>query len=127
MTHYVVERQEVGKDNWITVQSACTTPSSEIQGLTDGASYHFRVAPVNDVGQGPWLTTTAPIIAKYPFGKCSISLNTESDKYLLKYVEEYVWSRSDWEGCVLLAINFGRLQSCNWRNKPLINSRNFFK
>ncbi|KAM3173269.1 hypothetical protein ACTXT7_012839 [Hymenolepis weldensis] len=63
VTHYVVERQEVGKDNWITVQSACTKPSSEIQGLTDSASYNFRVAPVNDVGQGPWLTTTTPIIA----------------------------------------------------------------
>ncbi|VDL60884.1 unnamed protein product, partial [Hymenolepis diminuta] len=71
VTHYVVERQEVGKDNWITVQSACTKPSSEIQGLTDGASYNFRVAPVNDVGQGPWLTTTTPIIAKYPFDKPS--------------------------------------------------------
>ncbi|CDS41841.2 expressed conserved protein [Echinococcus multilocularis] len=71
VTHYVVERQEFGKDNWVTVQSACTSPTSEIQGLTDGASYHFRVAPVNDVGQGPWLTTTTPIVAKYPFDKPS--------------------------------------------------------
>lgn len=73
MTHYVVERQEVGKDNWVTVQSACTSPTSEIQGLTDGASYNFRVAPVNDVGQGPWLTTTTPVVAKYPFGECTLS------------------------------------------------------
>lgn len=69
VTHYVVERKELGKDNWVTVQSGCKTPTCELQGLTEGQSYHFRVAPCNDIGQGEWLTTTTPVIAKYPFGK----------------------------------------------------------
>ncbi|VDN97428.1 unnamed protein product [Rodentolepis nana] len=97
VTHYVVERQEVGKDNWTTVQSACTTLLSEIQGLTDGASYNFRVAPVNDVGQGPWLTTTTPIVAKYPFDKPSapgpISVSDVGSSFV-----NLTWSRPSNDG-----------------------------
>uniref|UniRef100_A0A5K3EN24 non-specific serine/threonine protein kinase n=1 Tax=Mesocestoides corti TaxID=53468 RepID=A0A5K3EN24_MESCO len=97
ITHYVVQRQEVGTDNWVTVQSACRSLSSEVQGLTDGVSYLFRVAPVNDVGQGEWLTTTAPTVAKYPFDKPSapgpISVSDVGSNFV-----NLTWSRPSNDG-----------------------------
>ncbi|KAL7064324.1 hypothetical protein AAHC03_04779 [Spirometra sp. Aus1] len=97
VTHYVVERQEVGKDNWVTVQSACTTPTCEIQGLQELASYNFRVAPVNDVGQGDWLVTSTPVVAKYPFDKPSAPGPLTVSEVGSNYVN-LTWSRPASDG-----------------------------
>ncbi len=40
-----------------------------VHGLTKGNAYLFRVAAENEVGQGDWVETDGPIIAKNPFGK----------------------------------------------------------
>ncbi|CAH8526186.1 unnamed protein product [Heterobilharzia americana] len=69
ITHYIIERQEVGKDRWIPVSSGCKEPTCEVQGLQENAHYLFRVAAVNDCGQGDWLQVPNEVIAKYPFDK----------------------------------------------------------
>ncbi|CAH8497134.1 unnamed protein product [Schistosoma turkestanicum] len=69
ITHYIIERQEVGKDRWVPVSSSSKEPSFEVQGLQENAHYLFRVAAVNDCGQGEWLQVPNEVIAKYPFDK----------------------------------------------------------
>ncbi|VDQ00138.1 unnamed protein product [Trichobilharzia regenti] len=69
ITHYIIERQEVGKDRWIPVSSGCKEPTCEVQGLQENGRYLFRVAAVNDCGQSDWLQVPNEVIAKYPFDK----------------------------------------------------------
>lgn len=69
ITHYVIERQEVGKDRWVPVSSGSKEPNCEVQGLQENTHYLFRVAAVNDCGQGDWFQVPNEVIAKYPFGK----------------------------------------------------------
>ncbi|CAH8634151.1 unnamed protein product [Dicrocoelium dendriticum] len=69
VTHYVVEKKEVGRDRWVPVSSGCREPTCEIQGLQENGQYLFRVAPVNDCGQGDWIELPEPLIARYPFDK----------------------------------------------------------
>ncbi|CAH8566640.1 unnamed protein product [Schistosoma rodhaini] len=69
ITHYVIERQEVGKDRWVPVSSGSKEPNCEVQGLQENTHYLFRVAAVNDCGQGDWFKVPNEVIAKYPFDK----------------------------------------------------------
>ncbi|CAH8545499.1 unnamed protein product [Schistosoma haematobium] len=69
ITHYVIERQEVGKDRWVPVSSGSKEPNCEVQGLQENTHYLFRVAAVNDCGQGDWFQVPNEVIAKYPFDK----------------------------------------------------------
>uniref|UniRef100_A0A1I8J9R7 non-specific serine/threonine protein kinase n=1 Tax=Macrostomum lignano TaxID=282301 RepID=A0A1I8J9R7_9PLAT len=79
ITHYVVERQEVGKDNWIPVTSHCKDTQVDVQGLLENSEYNFRVYAVNENGASEPLTTLASIIAKMPFDnpKCPGSPEVE--------------------------------------------------
>ena len=67
--HYVVEKKEVGKPYWTTVASFCKEPECDVQGLYENREYEFRVAAVNENGQGDFLITSSSIVAKLPFGK----------------------------------------------------------
>jgi len=67
VTHYVVERMEVGKPYWTTVASFAKDLDFEVQGLTEHKEYMFRVAAANANGTGDWLQGDSPIIAKMPF------------------------------------------------------------
>ncbi|XP_067930808.1 twitchin-like [Watersipora subatra] len=70
VTHYLIERQEVGKGYWTTVSSqGCTDPEFTVQGLTADKEYLFRVSAVNSNGAGDYLTASNPIVARYPFDK----------------------------------------------------------
>ncbi|XP_071120619.1 twitchin-like isoform X18 [Mytilus edulis] len=69
ITHYVVERQEVGKPYWVTVSSRCKDCNQDVQGLYENNQYAFRVSAVNEFGQSEPLTAETPIIAKMPFDK----------------------------------------------------------
>ncbi|CAH1785276.1 unnamed protein product [Owenia fusiformis] len=65
--HYIVERQEVGKPYWTTVSSFCKDTNCDVQGLYEDKEYLFRVAAVNENGEGTWLDAPNSIIAKLPF------------------------------------------------------------
>ncbi|VEL10101.1 unnamed protein product [Protopolystoma xenopodis] len=69
VSHYTVERCELGKDRWVPVASGCREPTCELQGLQENHQYKFRVAALNESGQGDWIELTEPLTAKYPFGR----------------------------------------------------------
>ncbi|CAL8090942.1 unnamed protein product [Calicophoron daubneyi] len=69
VTNYVVEKMEVGKDRWIPVSSSCKQPTCDVQGLQENVHYIFRVAAVNDCGQGDYIQLDDELVAKYPFDK----------------------------------------------------------
>lgn len=67
ITHYVVERKDVALPHWILISSSCKDTTFNVQGLTEGQEYLFRVMAVNDNGMGPPLEGTNPIKAKAPY------------------------------------------------------------
>ncbi|XP_017494185.1 PREDICTED: twitchin-like, partial [Rhagoletis zephyria] len=71
VTHYVVERKEVGSggtNNWITASSVVRECSFTVQGLTEGGEYLFRVFAVNENGQSASaLEGENPVTPKLPF------------------------------------------------------------
>ncbi|KAF8572507.1 hypothetical protein P879_00960 [Paragonimus westermani] len=69
VNHYVLEKMEVGRDRWVPVSSGCRDTTCEVQGLQENGKYLFRVAAVNDCGQGDWIQLPEPLVAKYPFDK----------------------------------------------------------
>ncbi|GAA49621.1 twitchin, partial [Clonorchis sinensis] len=71
VTHYVIEKMEIGRDRWVPVSSGTRQPTCEVQGLQENAQYLFRVAAVNDCGQGDWIQLPEPLVARYPFDKPS--------------------------------------------------------
>jgi hypothetical protein len=58
VTEYAVEYSSNGGTSW-TALSADSLIGTTISGLTANISYSFRVAAVNDLGAGPWATTSA--------------------------------------------------------------------
>ncbi|XP_023314705.1 twitchin isoform X11 [Trichogramma pretiosum] len=65
VTHYVVERRDVTHSQWITISMfGCKDTRYQVQGLTEGQEYLFRVMAVNENGMGPPLEGTNPVKAK---------------------------------------------------------------
>ena len=54
---YVVERREVGRPGWITVDEKVEATRLEVKGLTEGKEYFFRVAAENAFGVGDALVS----------------------------------------------------------------------
>lgn len=69
VTHYIVEKQELGKPYWTTVASYQKETDMDVQGLHENGEYLFRVAAVNENGQGQFLVAQSSVIAKLPFDK----------------------------------------------------------
>ncbi|XP_064634017.1 twitchin-like isoform X9 [Lineus longissimus] len=67
ITHYIVERKDVNKPYWATVQSFCKEPYCDVSGLYENNEYLFRVCAVNANGEGEYCETSNPIVAKMPF------------------------------------------------------------
>ena len=68
MTHYQVERKEVGKPHWTVVQSFCRDLECDVQGLIENHDYEFRVAACNETGLSTYLNGDGPVTARLPFG-----------------------------------------------------------
>uniref|UniRef100_A0A915Q578 non-specific serine/threonine protein kinase n=1 Tax=Setaria digitata TaxID=48799 RepID=A0A915Q578_9BILA len=66
VTHYVVEKQDVKTGRWTFVGEAGTT-NMQIDDLTPGHEYKFRIKSVNKYGESDPLEAIEPIIAKDPF------------------------------------------------------------
>ncbi len=69
VSHYVIEKRDTARDEWLTVASMVKEHVYCVQGLYDGHEYEFRVSAANINGPGPPLNGDGPIVARLPFGK----------------------------------------------------------
>lgn len=68
ITHYIVERRETSRLNWVIVEPECQTLSCSVTRLIKNNEYIFRVRAVNKYGPGVPLESE-PIIARNSFSK----------------------------------------------------------
>lgn len=71
--HYVVERRDTNRLNWVVMDAECKGLTCDITRLFKNCEYLFRVRGVNKYGQGPALQSDA-IIARNNFSKYIIFL-----------------------------------------------------
>uniref|UniRef100_A0A8C4KLQ3 TITIN protein n=1 Tax=Dromaius novaehollandiae TaxID=8790 RepID=A0A8C4KLQ3_DRONO len=68
---YIVERREVPKTAWYTVDSRVKGTSLVVKGLKENVEYHFRVSAENHFGISKPLKSEEPAIPKTPLSKSS--------------------------------------------------------
>lgn len=68
ITHYIVERRETSRLNWVIVESECPTLSYVVTRLIKNNEYIFRVRAVNKYGPGV-PAETQPIVARNSFSE----------------------------------------------------------
>jgi hypothetical protein len=66
---YIVERQQVPKTAWYTVETRVVDTSFIVKGLEEGQEYHFKVTAENTFGISGSLKSTEPLIPKTPLCK----------------------------------------------------------
>ena len=68
---YVLEKKPKGSNKWTKCPGHIGPDETEAtaKNLDEGEEYDFRVMAVNPEGESEPLVTTAPIKAKYPFGR----------------------------------------------------------
>jgi len=66
VTNYVLERREVGKTAWLTVDSKIRSNHFVVKGLTEGVEYYFKVYAENAFGYGDALTCTKAVVPRNP-------------------------------------------------------------
>jgi len=71
---YVLEKKPKGSNKWTKCPGHIGPDETEAtaKNLDEGEEYDFRVMAVNPEGESEPLVTTAPIKAKYPFGKVRV-------------------------------------------------------
>ena len=68
VTHYVIERQDVDTGRWVPCGEAGPEDTeAEVDGLTEGKNYKFRVKAVNNEGESEPLETEEAVTAKNPY------------------------------------------------------------
>ncbi len=68
MLGYCVEKRDAKRSTWSFV-ARTERPSTDVSGLADTSTYHFRVAAENAQGTGPTLDTETPVALKKAAGK----------------------------------------------------------
>lgn len=68
VTHYIVERRETSRLNWVAMETECKTLSCVSSKLIKNNEYVFRVRGVNKFGPGVPLESE-PIIARNAYSK----------------------------------------------------------
>jgi hypothetical protein len=68
ITDYLVQKTlAVGTPNWLpVVHTPSTATNRVVTGLTNGTAYKFRVAAVNIIGAGPFVTTSSGVTPVQP-------------------------------------------------------------
>jgi hypothetical protein len=68
---YQIEKKPKGSNKWQKVPGNISPDETQAtaKNLDEGQEYDFRVVAVNENGESDPLVTSAPIKAKYPFGK----------------------------------------------------------
>ncbi len=67
---YIVERREVTKAAWYTVDSRVVDTSLVVKGLQENVEYHFKVTAENQFGISSSLKSEATVVPKTPICKC---------------------------------------------------------
>ncbi|MBI1350148.1 MAG: hypothetical protein GC156_03420 [Actinomycetales bacterium] len=69
ITGYAIQRATNAGGPWTTVTSntASTSTTYTVTGLTNGTTYYFRVAAINTIGTGPYSTASSGVKAKAPY------------------------------------------------------------
>lgn len=73
---YILERREVPKAAWYTIDSRVRGTSLVVKGLKENVEYHFRVSAENQFGISKPLKSEEPVIPKTPLSKYSSNHNT---------------------------------------------------
>lgn len=68
VTHYIIERRETSRLNWVLVEPECKTLSCVSSKLIKNNEYIFRVRGVNKYGPGVALESD-PVIARNAYSK----------------------------------------------------------
>lgn len=68
ITHYIVERRDTNRLNWVIMEHECKALTCEITRLFKNYEYIFRVRAVNKYGSGVVLQSSA-IFARNSFSK----------------------------------------------------------
>lgn len=63
---YIVERREVCRNAWYTVDSRVTDTQLVVKGLHEGTEYHFKVTAENSFGISASLKSEQPLVPKTP-------------------------------------------------------------
>lgn len=63
---YIVERREVPKNAWYTVDARVAETSLVVKGLKENIEYHFRVFAENQFGVSRSLKSDGPVLPKTP-------------------------------------------------------------
>ena len=68
ISHYIVERRDTNRLNWVIMESECKAVSCIITRMIKNNEYIFRVKAVNKYGPGE-LLQSEPVIARNTFSK----------------------------------------------------------
>lgn len=80
VSHYIVERRDTNRLNWVIVEAECKTLSCIITNMIKNVEYVFRVRGVNKYGPGVPLQSES-IIARNLFSKYSFYPFYLTDKF----------------------------------------------
>lgn len=74
ITNYIVEKRDVRRKGWQTVDTTVKDTKYTVSPLTEGSLYVFRVAAENAVGQSDYCEIEDSVLAKDTFSKSLICL-----------------------------------------------------
>ena len=78
ITGYILERKEVSAKRWSKVtREPILDTKFKVKELIQDEKYEFRVAAVNNAGQGPFSEPSKPVTAKPPYGKEVLNLRVD--------------------------------------------------
>ena len=76
VTGYIIEKKVKTATRWSKVNKEPVPETTlRVQELIQGEKYMFRVAAVNNAGQGPFSEMSKPVVAKPPYGKSKVNLS----------------------------------------------------
>lgn len=106
---YTIERMDEATGRWVPAgETDGKTTSFDVEGLTPGHKYKFRVSAVNKQGKSDPLTTTQGIIAKNPFDAPGQPTKPEIADYDRDWVE-LKWEAPEKDGGSPISGKFSHL------------------
>lgn len=86
---YIVERREVTKAAWYTVDSRVVDTSLVVKGLQENVEYHFKVTAENQFGISSSLKSETTVVPKTPICKCSSVISLLGNACLLLNIKTF--------------------------------------